>query len=88
LDAVIPNGNEPHFGKALDMEMLLMLSPAKVLTLCSNSLVLTYRFLTVPNQQERTEAEFGELLKRAGFKLAHVTPNPISIGVVVGEPDE
>ncbi len=49
VDSVIPEGNDPFFGKLLDLTMLV-----------------------APGGQERTEAEFRDLLRRAGFRLVRV----------------
>jgi hypothetical protein len=51
VEFVLPAGNEPHFGKLLDMVMLAM-----------------------PGGEERTAAEYGELLAKAGFTLKSIVP--------------
>jgi hypothetical protein len=58
VEMVITNGNEPHFGKVQDMEMLV--SPGGI---------------------ERTESEYRELLRQAGFELTRIIPtaSPLSI---------
>jgi ubiquinone/menaquinone biosynthesis C-methylase UbiE len=62
LEAVIPPGNRAHFGKLLDLEMLVL----------------------TPRGRERTQAEFRELLKRAGFRLRRVVPTETHLSVVEG----
>ena len=42
--------------------------------------------LTFPGGQERTEAEFGSLLKASGFELKSITPTTTMISVVEGRP--
>lgn len=61
-DAVIPPGNKAHFGKLLDLEMLVL----------------------TPRGRERTRAEFGELLKRSGFRLKRVVSTEIHLSIVEG----
>jgi O-methyltransferase domain len=58
LEMVLSPGNEPHFGKWLDLEMLMMAGGS-----------------------ERTEAEFAELLSRAGLRLTRVvrTKSPLCV---------
>lgn len=58
LEMVLSPGNEPHFGKWVDLEMLLM-----------------------AGGQERTEAEFAELLAKAGLRLTRVvrTKSPVCV---------
>ncbi len=58
-EAVVPPGNAPHFGKLLDLEMLVL----------------------TPRGRERTQPEYGALLKGAGFRLVRVvsTHAPISL---------
>jgi hypothetical protein len=58
FEIVVPPGNEPHFGKIQDLEM--MVSPGGV---------------------ERTEEEYRDLLRQAGFELRRVIPtkSPLSI---------
>lgn len=58
VEMVLPEGNEPHPGKILDMVMLVM-----------------------PGGQERTAAEYSELLAKAGLKMTDVVPtkSPVSI---------
>ena len=62
VDAVIPPGNRAHFGKLLDLEMLVL----------------------TPRGRERTKAEFGELLKRSGFRLRRVVSTETHLSVVEG----
>ncbi|MDQ0757389.1 methyltransferase [Streptomyces canus] len=51
---MIPAGNEPHFGKTVDMLMM-----------------------TVLNGRNRTRAEYGELLRQAGFEIVRfLDPSP------------
>lgn len=58
IEMVLPEGDEPHPGKLLDMVMLVM-----------------------PGGQERTAAEYDELLAKAGLKMTNVIPtaSPVSI---------
>lgn len=58
IETVVPEGNEPHHSKIIDLEMLVS-----------------------PGGKERTEREYGELLKSAGFRLARVvtTKSPYSV---------
>jgi len=58
IEMVLPEGDEPHPGKLLDMVMLVM-----------------------PGGQERTPAEYDELLSKAGLKMTNVIPtaSPVSI---------
>jgi hypothetical protein len=58
LEVVLSSGNEPHFGKWVDLEMLMM-----------------------AGGHERTEAEFGELLAKAGLRLTRVvrTKSPLCV---------
>ena len=62
VDAVIPPGNGAHFGKLLDLEMLVL----------------------TPRGRERTQTEFRDLLKRAGFKLRRVVPTATHLSIVEG----
>jgi ubiquinone/menaquinone biosynthesis C-methylase UbiE len=62
VDTVIPPGNGAHFGKLLDLEMLVL----------------------TPRGRERTQAEFGELLKRSGFRLRRVVSTETHLSVVEG----
>jgi len=59
VEMVLPAGDEPHFGKLLDMVMLAL-----------------------PGGQERTEAEYGPLLAKAGFRLTKVVPTESPVSVV------
>jgi hypothetical protein len=63
VDNVIPAGNDPHWGKLLDINML----------------VLT-------GGKERTEKEFRELYRRAGFELTRVVPTQCPLSIVEGKP--
>lgn len=58
-EMVIPEGNEPHPGKMLDLEML-----------------------TSPGGVERTEAEYGQLFEKAGFRLNRVVPTASPFSVI------
>jgi SAM-dependent methyltransferase len=60
IERIILPGNEPAFGKLLDLEMLVMTSGGR----------------------ERTEAEFRELLKTAGFQLTKIIPTPEDVGIL------
>jgi hypothetical protein len=42
--------------------------------------------LTFPGGQERTEAQFGALLKAAGFELKSITPTTSMVSVVDAKP--
>ncbi len=59
IEMVLPEGDEPHPGKILDMVMLVM-----------------------PGGQERTAAEYGELLAKAGLKMTMVVPTDSSVSIV------
>ncbi|MCO6511078.1 MAG: hypothetical protein J5I65_09820 [Aridibacter famidurans] len=58
VEFVLPEGDEPHIGKLLDIVMLVL-----------------------PGGEERTPAEYSELLSRAGLKMTNVIPtdSPASI---------
>jgi hypothetical protein len=58
VETVVPENNEPHYSKLLDLEMLVS-----------------------PGGQERTAAEYRELLAAAGLRLARIIPtkSPFSI---------
>ena len=58
VEFVLPEGDEPHIGKLLDMVMLVL-----------------------PGGEERTPAEYSELLSKAGLKMTNVIPtdSPASI---------
>jgi SAM-dependent methyltransferase len=62
-EIVIPPGNEPSFGKFLDLEMLVI---------CDG--------------KERTEAEYGDLFAKAGFKLTQVIPTKSPLSLVEAIP--
>jgi hypothetical protein len=62
LECVLPEGDEPHFGKVLDI------------------------FLMPLGGIERTEAEYADLLARAGFHLKRVVPTMAPISVLEAEP--
>lgn len=59
VEAVLAPGNDPHFAKVLDLEMLAF-----------------------PGGRERTEAEFAELLSRAGLRLSRVVPTKSPMCIV------
>jgi hypothetical protein len=59
VEMVLPEGNDPHMGKMLDMMMLL-----------------------VPGGEERTSAEYAELLEPNGFRVTRVVPTDSAVSVV------
>jgi hypothetical protein len=59
VEMVLPEGNDPHMGKMLDMMMLL-----------------------VPGGEERTAAEYAELLEPNGFRVTRVVPTDSAVSVV------
>jgi hypothetical protein len=59
VEMVLPEGDEPHPGKMLDMVMLLL-----------------------PGGQERTRAQYADLLGRAGLRLDRVVPTASAVSVV------
>ena len=59
IEMVLPEGNEFHPGKMLDMIML-----------------------TIPGGQERTAAEYAELLAKAGFRMERVVPTKSAVSIV------
>jgi hypothetical protein len=59
IEMVLPEGNEPHPGKLLDMMMLVG-----------------------PGGQERTPAEYRELLAKAGLRLERIVPTESPVSVV------
>lgn len=59
IEMVLPEGDEPHPGKILDMVMLVM-----------------------PGGQERTAAEYDELLAKAGLKMTNVIPTASAVSIV------
>ncbi len=63
IEAVIPRGNDPNWGKFLDLNMLV-----------------------VPGGQERTEAEYRELLASGGFELTRVVPTRGDVAVIEARP--
>jgi ubiquinone/menaquinone biosynthesis C-methylase UbiE len=63
VEAVIPPGNGPSFGKTQDINMLINL-----------------------DGRERTEAEYGELYKAAGFELTRCIPVIGELHVIEGMP--
>jgi hypothetical protein len=66
MEMVVPDGDEPHPAKVLDMFMLLVNGAG----------------------QERTEAQYADLLDEAGFRLERVVPtaSPVSIVEAVPQP--
>jgi hypothetical protein len=63
VESVIPPGNNPSFGKLLDLVMLVM-----------------------PGGLERTEAEYRQLYRDAGFRLTRVVPTDHEVSVIEGAP--
>lgn len=61
VEAVLPGANEPHFGKFIDLNMLVM-----------------------TGGRERTESEYRELYKAAGFELARIVPTQSPFCVIEG----
>ena len=59
VEMVLPEGDEPHMGKMLDMMMML-----------------------VPGGEERTSAEYAELLEPNGFRVTRVVPTDSAVSVV------
>jgi hypothetical protein len=59
VETVLPEGDEPHMGKMLDMMMML-----------------------VPGGEERTAAEYAELLEPNGFRMTLVVPTGSAVSVV------
>jgi hypothetical protein len=59
VETVLPEGDEPHMGKMLDMIMML-----------------------VPGGEERTAAEYAELLEPNGFSVTRVVPTNSAVSVV------
>ena len=59
VEMVLPEGDEPHMGKMLDMMMLL-----------------------VPGGEERTVAEYAELLEPNGFRVTRAVPTASAVSVV------
>lgn len=63
VETVLPGGNEPHIGKLIDLNMLVM-----------------------TGGRERTEAEYADLLRRAGFELIEVLPTQSPISLIEARP--
>ena len=63
LETVLPEGNEPHFARFMDLNMLVM-----------------------TGGRERTEREYADLLRQAGFHLARVVQTESVISVVEAVP--
>ena len=59
VEMVLPQGDEPHPGKMLDMVML-----------------------AIPGGQERTSAEYEDLLRKAGFRMTRIVPTGSAVSVV------
>ncbi len=63
VEVVLPGVNEPHFGKFIDLNMLVM-----------------------TGGRERTEEEYRELYRAAGFELTRVVPTESPFCVIEGVP--
>jgi hypothetical protein len=63
VEAVLPQGNDPHPAKFLDLEMLVMTTG-----------------------RERTDSEFEDLFKEAGFKLTRIIPTSAAVSIIEGIP--
>ena len=63
VESVIPPGNEPSFGKLLDVNMLV-----------------------VPGGRERTEPQYRDLFRQAGFELTRIAPTAAEVSVIEGRP--
>lgn len=63
VETVIAPGNEPSFGKLLDLEMMV-----------------------IPGGRERTEDEYRDLFKAAGFQLQQIHPTAAPPSVIEGVP--
>ncbi|HEX3448081.1 MAG TPA: methyltransferase [Isosphaeraceae bacterium] len=64
VDRIITRGNEPLFGKLMDLNMLVMLGGV-----------------------ERTEEEFRDLFRRAGFRLSRIVATEAEVSVIEGAKD-
>ena len=64
VEMVVPDGDEPHPARVLDMFMLLVNGAG----------------------QERTAAEYADLLQEAGFRLERIVPTASPVSVVEGRP--
>jgi hypothetical protein len=62
IESVVPEGDEPHFAKVLDLTIMTM------------------------GGKERTEAEYADLLARAGFRLERVVPTLAPVSVIEAVP--
>lgn len=62
IESVVPEGDEPHFVKVLDLVIMTM------------------------GGAERTEAEYADLLARAGFRLQQVVPTMAPVSVIEAVP--
>jgi O-methyltransferase domain/Dimerisation domain len=63
VEQVIPEGPEFHFGKWVDLQMLVAI-----------------------DGRERSEAEFRELLSRAGFELETIIPTESPLSLLIAKP--
>jgi SAM-dependent methyltransferase len=63
VDNVIPPGNGPHWGKLLDINMMV-----------------------ATGGLERTEKQFRDLFKSAGFTLSRIVPTKCPLSIVEGKP--
>ena len=59
IEQLVPEGNEPHWAKMLDIHMLTLLGG-----------------------KQRTEEEYGELLRRAGFEFQRVHPTRSDVSIL------
>lgn len=63
VESVIPPGNDPSFGKLLDVNMLV-----------------------IPGGRERSEPQYRELYRQAGFELTRIVPTTAEVSVIEGRP--
>lgn len=63
VETVIPPGNDPGFGKLLDINMLV-----------------------IPGGRERSEAQYRDLYRQAGFELTRIVPTAAEVSVIEGKP--
>ncbi len=63
VESVIPPGNEPSFGKLLDVNMLV-----------------------IPGGRERTEQQYRDLYRQAGFALTRIVPTAAEVSLIEGRP--
>ncbi len=71
----------PANGKLLIVDSVVPAGNAASLSKDMDMIMLTF-----PGGQERTEAQFGALLKAAGFELTSITPTTSMVSVVEGKP--